>query len=84
MSATMTSTRPQRTAPSTLALGLSRIGYETRLYFRSPDTLLFTFFFPFIMLGIFTAAFSSSGNIGANPDGTGEPAPVLGTYRKEA
>ncbi|TFD50087.1 ABC transporter permease [Cryobacterium sp. Hh11] len=71
MSATMMSTRPQHTAPSTLALGLSRIGYETRLYFRSPDTLLFTFFFPFIMLGIFTAAFSSSGNIGANPDGTG-------------
>ncbi|WP_104088935.1 ABC transporter permease [Cryobacterium sp. N19] len=71
MSATMIGTRPQHTAPSTLALGLSRIGYETRLYFRSPDTLLFTFFFPFIMLGIFTAAFSSSGNIGANPDGTG-------------
>ncbi|TFD07042.1 ABC transporter permease [Cryobacterium sp. TMT1-66-1] len=71
MSATMMDTRPQHTAPSTLALGLSRIGYETRLYFRSPDTLLFTFFFPFIMLGIFTAAFSSSGNIGANPDGTG-------------
>lgn len=56
---------------STLRLGLSRIGYETRLYFRSPDTLLFTFFFPFIMLGIFTAAFSASGNIGTNPDGSG-------------
>ncbi|WP_280679901.1 ABC transporter permease [Cryobacterium sp. CG_9.6] len=54
-----------------LALGVSRISYETRLYFRSPDTMLFTFFFPFVMLGIFTAAFSSAGNIGAAPDGTG-------------
>ena len=58
-------------ARSALRMGISRIGYETRMYFRSPDTLLFTFFFPFIMLGIFTAAFSSSGNIGTNPDGTG-------------
>ncbi|WP_104129800.1 ABC transporter permease [Cryobacterium sp. N21] len=71
MSATIIATRPQTKAPGVLALGLARIGYETRLYFRSPDTLLFTFFFPFIMLGIFTAAFSSSGNIGTNPDGTG-------------
>ncbi|WP_104083114.1 ABC transporter permease [Cryobacterium sp. Y11] len=71
MSATMTSTRSQKSDPGTLALGLSRIGYETRLYFRSPDTLFFTFLFPFIMLGIFTTAFSTSGNIGTNPDGTG-------------
>ena len=71
MSTTHSGTRPQPTAPSTLALGISRIGYETRLYFRSPDTLFFTFFFPFIMLGIFTAAFSAAGNIGTNPDGTG-------------
>jgi len=70
MSATITGTRPRK-APGTLVLGLSRIGYETRLYFRSPDTLFFTFFFPFVMLGIFTAAFSASGNIGTNPDGTG-------------
>jgi len=52
-------------------LGASRMAYETRLYFRSADTLFFTFLFPFIMLGIFTAAFSASGNIGTNPDGTG-------------
>jgi len=56
---------------SVLALGLSRVSYETRLYFRSPDTLFFTFFFPFIMLGIFTAAFSSAGNFGTAADGTG-------------
>lgn len=56
---------------NTLTMGLSRIGYETRVYFRSPDTLFFTFFFPFVMLGIFTAAFSAAGNIGTNPDGSG-------------
>ncbi|TFD54508.1 ABC transporter permease [Cryobacterium frigoriphilum] len=63
--------RPRSAAATTVRLGVSRIGYETRLYFRSPDTLFFTFFFPFIMLGIFTAAFSAAGNIGTNPDGTG-------------
>lgn len=56
---------------SMLALGTARIGYETRVYFRSPDTVFFTFLFPFIMLGIFTAAFSAAGNIGTNPDGSG-------------
>ena len=71
MSATMAATRVQKKAPGTLALGLSRIGYEVRLYFRSPDTLFFTFFFPFIMLAIFTAAFSAAGNIGGNADGVG-------------
>lgn len=49
---------------SMLTLGASRIGYETKTYFRSPDTLFFTFAFPFVMLAIFTAAFSASGEIG--------------------
>ncbi|HEY6799435.1 MAG TPA: ABC transporter permease [Agromyces sp.] len=49
---------------SMLTLGASRIGYETKTYFRSPDTLFFTFLFPFVMLAIFTAAFSASGEIG--------------------
>ncbi|QAY72198.1 ABC transporter permease [Agromyces protaetiae] len=52
---------------STLAIGASRVGYETKGYFRSLDTVFFTFLFPLIMLGIFTAAFSSSGDIG--PEG---------------
>ncbi|MBG6056751.1 ABC-2 type transport system permease protein [Cryobacterium sp. MP_M5] len=54
-----------------LRLGAARVVYETRVYFRSPDSVFFTFLFPFIMLGIFTAAFGSAGNIGTNPDGTG-------------
>jgi len=39
---------------SMLALGASRIGYEVKVYFRSPDTVFFTFLFPFVMLGIFS------------------------------
>lgn len=75
MSATLTSNRPpaEQTLrrPGVLHLGISRIGYEVRSYFRSTDAVFFTFLFPVIMLGIFTSAFSASGNIGAAPDGTG-------------
>ncbi len=53
--------------PGVLALGRSRIGYEVRSYFRSPDAVFFTFLFPFIMLGIFNAAFSSAGDIQPGP-----------------
>jgi ABC-2 type transport system permease protein len=56
---------------STIALGVARVRYETKVYFRSFDTLFFTFLFPFIMLGIFTTAFSASGNVGTAADGTG-------------
>jgi ABC-2 type transport system permease protein len=56
---------------STIALGVARVRYETKVYFRSFDTLFFTFLFPFIMLGIFTTAFSAAGNIGTAADGTG-------------
>ncbi|ANJ25829.1 ABC transporter permease [Agromyces aureus] len=44
--------------------GTSRIGVETKMYFRAPDTLFFTFLFPFVMLAIFSAAFSASGDAG--------------------
>ena len=75
---TMTSTGPRAESlrPSTgmltvLRVGISRVGYETRMYFRTTDSVFFTFLFPFIMLAIFTAAFGSSGNIGTAPDGSG-------------
>lgn len=71
MNATLTGPRPAMKSPGILTLGVSRIGYETRLYFRSPDTVFFTFLFPFIMLGIFTSALGGGGNLGVNPDGTG-------------
>jgi ABC-2 type transport system permease protein len=57
--------------PGRLALGIARIGHEVRSYFRTPDAVFFTFLFPFIMLGIFTAAFSSSGDIQAGPGSEG-------------
>ena len=52
-----------RQPPRMLRVGASRIGHETKGYFRSPDAVFFTFLFPLIMLGIFTAAFSASGDI---------------------
>ncbi|MCU1476850.1 MAG: transporter [Subtercola sp.] len=55
----------------TVRLGLSRIGYETKIYFRQTDTLFFTFLFPVIMLTIFSVAFQGLGNVGVNADGTG-------------
>ncbi|MGK9148192.1 ABC transporter permease [Plantibacter flavus] len=55
----------------TLRLGASRVGYETRIYFRSGDQVFFTFLFPVVMLAIFSTAFSAVGDVGAGPDGTG-------------
>jgi ABC-2 type transport system permease protein len=54
-----------------LPIGATRIGYETKGYFRSPDAVFFTFLFPIIMLGIFTAAFSAAGDIQAGPGSEG-------------
>jgi ABC-2 type transport system permease protein len=49
---------------STVMLGLTRTKYEFIAYFREFDALFFTFLFPIIMLGIFSAAFSGMGDIG--------------------
>jgi ABC-2 type transport system permease protein len=59
-----------------IALGFDRARYETRVYFRQGDTILFTFLFPIIMLTIFSVAFSSAGNIGTRPDGSGGVTPA--------
>lgn len=66
-----TASPSRRKRPGRLAVGVSRIGHEVRGYFRTPDAVFFTFLFPFIMLGIFTAAFSSSGDIQAGPGSEG-------------
>ncbi|MEL4319726.1 ABC transporter permease [Leifsonia sp. YIM 134122] len=55
---------------SIVTLGASRVRYETASYFRTPDAVFFTFLFPLIMLGIFTTAFSSSGDVSAGPGTT--------------
>ncbi|MCU1529877.1 MAG: transporter [Frondihabitans sp.] len=59
-----------------IALGFDRARYETKVYFRQGDTILFTFLFPVIMLTIFSVAFSKAGNIGAAPDGSGGITPA--------
>jgi ABC-2 type transport system permease protein len=43
----------------TLRLGLSRIRYEVKAYFRQGDSVFFTFLFPLVLLLIFSVAFSS-------------------------
>ncbi|MDD0859101.1 ABC transporter permease [Arthrobacter alpinus] len=55
----------------TLQLGIFRIGYELKLYFRQGDSVFFTFLFPIVMLSIFAVAFSTTENVGAAPDGSG-------------
>jgi ABC-2 type transport system permease protein len=55
----------------TLRLGLGRVRWEVRQYFRERDTVFFTFLFPTVIFMVFAAAFSSSGTVGARPDGTG-------------
>ncbi|MFT4212616.1 MAG: ABC transporter permease [Microbacterium sp.] len=51
----------------TLRLGLARIGYEVRDYFRQGDSVFFTFLFPLVFLLIFSVAFSSQ-SFGAGSD----------------
>jgi ABC-2 type transport system permease protein len=58
-------------AGRSIRLGVSRIGYEIKAYFRQGDTVFFTFLFPVVMLTIFAVAFSAQGKMGVHPDGTG-------------
>lgn len=62
---------PALAAGRSIRLGISRIGYEVKVYFRQGDTVFFTFLFPVVMLTIFSVAFSSQGNLGTHPDGSG-------------
>ena len=50
----------RRRPPGTLGIGIARTGIELRQFFRERDSMVFTFFFPVIMLFIFGSAFSSS------------------------
>jgi ABC-2 type transport system permease protein len=46
--------------PSPVKVGLSRVGLEVKQFFREREQLIFTFFFPIIFLGIFSAVFSDT------------------------
>lgn len=56
--------------PSIASIGFRSIALELRHYFRTPDTVFFTFLFPMMMLGIFGVAFGAQ-TIGERPDGSG-------------
>ncbi|WP_411699883.1 ABC transporter permease [Conyzicola sp.] len=66
----MTTFAPNPTLPAgrTVRLGVSRIGYEVKAYFRQGDAVFFTFLFPVVMLTIFSVAFSE-GSFGIDDDG---------------
>ncbi|MFJ4173075.1 ABC transporter permease [Microbacterium sp. NPDC089696] len=50
----------------TVRLGIRRIGFELRQYFRAGDQVFFTFLFPTVMYLIFATIFT--GDIGQGPD----------------
>ncbi len=58
---------PRLPAGRTVRLGLNRIGYEVKAYFRQGDSVFFTFLFPLVMLLIFSVAFS---NLTFGPEGS--------------
>jgi ABC-2 type transport system permease protein len=58
MTATMTT--PALPAGRTIRLGLGRIRYEVKGYFRQGDSVFFTFLFPLVFLTIFSVAFSKA------------------------
>src|SRR5690606_28394690 len=71
MSAVTASASPTTTGfgpARTVRLGLARVGYEVRSYFRQGDTVFFTFLFPLVMLTIFSIAFSDA-EFGRTPEG---------------
>ncbi|WP_309615425.1 ABC transporter permease [Salinibacterium sp.] len=63
----MTTTTSILPAGRTVKLGLSRIGYEVKTYFRQGDAVFFSFLFPLVMLTIFSVAFSEQ-NFGSDAE----------------
>lgn len=64
----LTSTTSTRSAPpSAVPVGVARTALELKMFFRDREALIFIFFFPVMLLGIFTAAFGD-GTIGG-PEG---------------
>ena len=58
MSAT-TATTPRATVrqPSTVSIGIKRVGIEVKQFFREREAVIFIFLFPIAMLGIFSMVF---------------------------
>jgi len=51
------SASPRPTPPSALPVALARTAIELKLFFRDREALVFIFFFPVLLLAIFTTAF---------------------------
>lgn len=63
----MTTGTTNRFGPArTIRLGIRRIGFELRQYFRAGDQVFFTFLFPTVMYLIFATIFT--GDVGQGPD----------------
>ena len=60
-------TRAVRRRRNVVAVGAWRARFEILQYFRSGDTLFFTFLFPIFMLGLFSVAFGSDGDVQIAP-----------------
>lgn len=74
MNAEQQKAAPERTSlgnpvARTMRIGLSRIGYEVKAYFRQGDTVFFTFIFPVMMLTIFATAFGEATFFGNDENG---------------
>jgi ABC-2 type transport system permease protein len=64
--------RRRAEAPSALKLGASRAALELRAFFREKDALIFAFFFPIILLGIFAVVFGGDdGTVFEDGEGSG-------------
>ncbi|WP_299167037.1 ABC transporter permease [uncultured Arthrobacter sp.] len=50
--------------PNTLALGWRRTLLEARMFSRDPSSLVFTLFFPLIMMGLFSSVFGNEPSMG--------------------
>jgi ABC-2 type transport system permease protein len=61
-----------------VGMGLWRARFEIAQYLRSGDTLMFTFLFPILMLGLFTVAFGADGDM--QPASGLPPVPVAQMY----
>ncbi len=61
--------RPRCRGPEHGGMGVWRARFEIAQYVRSGDTVMFTFLFPILMLGLFAVAFGADGGI--------QPAPGL-------
>ncbi|GAA1464804.1 ABC transporter permease [Microbacterium thalassium] len=77
---TQTATTRARSAAgrSTFGMGLWRARFELMQYFRSGDTVVFTFLFPILMLGLFSVAFGADGDMQPGPGLP--PVPVAQMY----